>query len=182
MFNLHSLQTSVGGVALAWPQDGRVINNVVVNYGSHTTENFVVWAQSAATLPATFLFSHNIWYNLQDPANSEPDWDLLADFYGEPQHDNNFTGIPMFAGGANLTEPEHFQLTEGSPAAAAGIDSGIQILDYFNNRYVQDLDYNNHVWSSPRSLGAFGMTVSGAPLSGPDVHKLLPADLQPIED
>ena len=150
--------------------------------GTRTLNNLVIWTQSASTLPETFLFSHNLWYDLENPENSGPDWNYLANLYGSPQHDNDIIGNPLFAGGMNPELPEHFQLTEGSPAATAGAESSYQIYDYFNGRYLHDLDYNNRVWSSPRSIGAFGLTVSGAPLSGPDVHKLIPADLQPIFD
>ena len=184
MVKVHWLD--VTGGQTTYSKEGELINNIWMfnkTYGEvHWPDawtNSNVYPQSRTTDLPSFLFSHNLWYNMYNSDNSLPDWDYIENsLYGAPSHDNDFAGNPMFVGGLNPALPEHFQLTEGSPAAAAGIESSFQVYDYFNDRYLQDLDYNNHVWSSPRSLGAFGMTVSGAPLSGPDVHKLKPADLQ----
>ena len=176
MINFHAFYTEIGGYPLTRSRDGRVINNIFSSYGSHTLNNFTVWAQVAYTSPETFLLSHNLWWNLQDPSDSEPDWDLLASFYGSPQHEGDIVGDPMYIGGSVMELPEHMQLSEGSPAATAGTEELVEVRDWFNGGYLHDLDYNNRVWSSPRSLGAFGMTVSGAPLSGPDVNRLLPTN------
>ncbi len=184
MVKVHYLD--VTGGQTTYSRDAEVINNIWMfnsTYGEvHWPEawtNSNVYPQSSTTNLPSFLFSHNMWYNMANPDNSLPGWDYIAsNLYGAPAYDNDFANNPMFAGGMNPEVPEHFQLIEGSPAATAGLESGFQIYDYFNGRYLQDLDYNNRVWSSPRSLGAFGMTVSGAPLSGPNVYDLLPPELQ----
>jgi len=181
MFNMYSFQTSVGGYDLVWPRDGEVVNNIAYYNGTWGYENWVIMVQSSTTLPETFLFSHNIWHNMQDPAESEPDWDLLANHYGCPQHDNDLTGDPQFIT-SNPSLPSHFQLTEGSPAAAIGTALNNEIYDHFNERYIDGLDYNNRAWSDPPALGAFGTASEAAPPIPPTLNAPFPAELGEIKD
>lgn len=180
MYNMYSFQTSVGGYDLVWPRDGEVINNISYFNGSWGYENWIVMVQSATTMPETFLFSHNLWYNIEDPSSSEPDWALLASQYGSPQHDNNITGDPAFVN-INPLLPEHFQLTEQSPAAGSGTQLSDKVYDWFNGRYLDRLDYNDRVWTNPPALGAFGMTVESGPPVTPALNPPTPPELGRID-
>ncbi|MGY5854276.1 MAG: right-handed parallel beta-helix repeat-containing protein [Candidatus Thorarchaeota archaeon] len=153
MFRLYSFHTSLDGDTLVWPRDGEVINNIVVHNGSFSSYNMVVFTQSSTTNPETFLFSHNLWHNLDDPG-TVPGWDYLDGLYGSPQHDNDITGDPLFTDATPDTTFD-FMLQTGSPAVAAGSTYVNIVYDWWNDEYIDGNDWDDTAWDNPRTLGVY---------------------------
>lgn len=93
------------------------VNNII--YHSNTLSRHVNIGPN--TLPASFTFSHNLWYNYQSPENSIPDLPV-----------NELFGIrgmnPLF----ELPQQENYALQENSPAIDAARDSPYT-SDYFGH-------------------------------------------------
>jgi acetyltransferase-like isoleucine patch superfamily enzyme len=106
-----------------------------------------------------------------------PTWQWYINFgYGDYQHSGNTSGNDCFVNN-NPDLPYEFQLRENSFAIGKGVNIHNEIYDYFNNKYLDRLDYNNNVWHDPPSLGAFGMSYQNAPPSQPTSLKIMPAEL-----
>lgn len=103
--------------------------NNIIYYGNISTETNV----GPNTLPETFTFKNNLWYNHQNPNNSGPNIPV-----SEINQKKGFD--PMFA---DLTN-ENFELKNGSPA--------ISYIDYSGTPLA---DFNGKLYRNPRSAGAF---------------------------
>ena len=157
MFKLYAYHNYVYEDTLVWARDGEVINSIVVHMGSYGDGNTVVFTQSANTNPTSFLYSYDMWWDLDDTTNSGPDWDLLAALYGgigAPQHDNELTDNPLFVDSTPDTTYD-FMLQSGSPAVGAGSTYVNIVYDWWNEEYIDGTDYSGTAWAATPSLGAF---------------------------
>lgn len=116
-----------GGYTFLESQGGRFVNNIVVTGSTLRTEVNV----GAGTLPGTFQFLTNLWYDRDDPSTSTPNLPVS-------ESGSVIGQDPGFA------SPTDFSIGATSPAAGAGAtpsDTGG--------------DFDGKCWASPPSVGAF---------------------------
>jgi hypothetical protein len=116
-----------GGYTFLEAQGGHFVNNIVVTGSGLRTEVNV----GAGTLPATFEFKNNLWYDQDDPSSSTPSLPV-TESGGVVGQNPGFSSQTDFSIGA------------ASPAAGAGVtpsDTGG--------------DFDGKCWASPPSIGAF---------------------------
>jgi hypothetical protein len=116
-----------GGYTFLESQGGHFVNNIVVTGSGLRTEVNV----GANTLPATFEFKNNLWYDQDDPGSSTPSLPV-TESGGVVGQNPAFSSQTDFSIGAT------------SPAAGAGAtpsDTGG--------------DFDGKCWASPPSTGAF---------------------------
>jgi hypothetical protein len=116
-----------GGYTFLESQGGRFVNNIVVTGSGLRTEVNV----GAGTLPATFEFRNNLWYDRDNPSSSTPSLPVSesGSVIGE---------APGFAG------PSDYTIGSGSRAAGAGETLG-----------DTGGDMDRKCWATPPSIGAF---------------------------
>ena len=151
MFKIWMLVSSWGGCTAIACQGGEFKNNIIYHGlgDTYPYSNRILWVQNAGTLPETFEFSNNLWYCPDDPAVSEPDWDLIESTYGTtPQHSDNHTGDPLFTN-PDPSAPNDFMVSDLSPAIGLGA-----LLDAVRNDFF-DVEFN-----SPPTVGAIEATGS----------------------
>jgi hypothetical protein len=116
-----------GGYTFLESQGGHFVNNIVVTGSGLRTEVNV----GAGTLPATFEFKNNLWYDRDDPSSSTPSLPVTE----------SGAVIGQDPGFASQTD---FSVASTSRAAGAGAtpsDAGG--------------DFDGKCWASPPSIGAF---------------------------
>ncbi len=103
--------------------DNSFVNNIIYYTNSLSTHVNI----GPNTAPETFDFSHNLWYNESNPANSEPVLPVVET--------NQIAGEdPLF------TDPDigDFTLQAGSPAIGSGMQNAGPLFDFFNNPFNSD--------------------------------------------
>lgn len=175
VFNIYEMHTEVAGDTLVWSRDGIVKNNLIYYGTTHMYPwlNKAVYVQSEYTHPETFEFSNNLFYCHANPDSSFPEWDRV----GNPIHSNNITGDPLFIT-AYPEFPQDLRIGEGSPAIGSGAIITDEIFDFFDNKYLDRLDYNDNAWPNPPTMGAFGVAAEYAPPSSPIQLKILPGEVR----
>lgn len=131
------------------------INNIVYHHNNLSRHVNI----GPNTLPQTFTFSHNLWYNHQSPSNSTPDLPVTEPF--------RIVGLdPLLE---NFAEDD-FSISPGSPA----IDQGLETV------YNVDF-YGQPVPSGPGyDMGAAEFQVSSARPQGSTMSRLVKVYPQPV--
>ncbi len=116
-----------GGFTFLESQNGHFVNNIVVSDAGLRVEVNV----GAGTLPSSFEFRNNLWYDRDDPSGSAPT-------------------LPVTESGAvigqdpGFSNQSDFSIAPSSPAAGAGAALG-----------DGGGDYDGRCWAAPPSIGAF---------------------------
>jgi hypothetical protein len=112
------------------PCSDNIFRNNIIYYQSSISRHLNIGPN---TLPESFTFSHNLWYNSTAPSASEPDLPVEESMMISGED-------PLFEDSTN----QLFQLRAGSPA----IESGV----YHSNLGT---DFENRPYNNPPSRGAF---------------------------
>lgn len=108
-----------------------VVDNSIAGYSINTGPD---------TRPETFTFSHNLWFNVDNPNWSGPNLPV--------EESAGLTGFdPLFVDAAR----DSFSLQPGSPAIGAGFSVDEPARDFYG-----------HPFAAPRSIGAVGPAVTSS--------------------
>jgi hypothetical protein len=124
--------TTSGSYAFGPCGNNSVVNNIFWFDRSRLSSTTINVGSNTA--PATFTFSHNLWYNTHTPSNSVPSGlpvQEVSPLYG---------ASPIFEDAAT----GNFKLLQGSPAAATG-----------TAHVALSLDHGGRAWGNPPSRGAW---------------------------
>lgn len=137
-------------------RDCELSNNIFYFNDREDGYDNVVWRCSdwndEATYSATFVFRNNLWYNFDDPANSETRWNWQCGHEVDmPQVSGNSYVDPQL-----WVDPVLYihRPALDSPAKNAGVHVVPPAIAHPEYRYI---DYVNNTYGSPPSMGAIAI-------------------------